>query len=109
MSLREFETKWRQYLAAQDCPAVIGLAPPRMNLKPFIHGFSILEFETGTYTKFRTPSRRMWNASTRSYQEETEAKPLTVHETGRAAQRELLAVLRLIDAGKVAVGDKTHR
>ncbi|OLC38821.1 MAG: hypothetical protein AUH28_01535 [Acidobacteria bacterium 13_1_40CM_56_16] len=52
---------------------------------------------------------RTWNASTRSYQEETEAKPLTVHETERAAQRELLAVLRLIDAGKVAVSDKTRR
>src|SRR5260370_17103589 len=51
---------------------------------------------------------RTWNASTRSYQEETEAKPLTVHETERGAQRELLAVLRLIDTGKVARSHKTH-
>ena len=52
---------------------------------------------------------KTWNASARSYEEKTEAKPLTVHETERTAQRELLAVLRLIDAGKVAVSDKTRR
>ena len=39
----------------------------------------------------------------------TEEAPLTVHETERAAQRELLSVLRLVDAGKVAVSDKTRR
>jgi hypothetical protein len=32
-----------------------------------------------------------------------------VHETERAAQRELLSVLRLADAGKVAVSDKTRK
>jgi hypothetical protein len=35
--------------------------------------------------------------------------PLIVRETWRAAQRELLAVLRLADSGKVAVIDKTRR
>jgi hypothetical protein len=35
--------------------------------------------------------------------------PLTVRESERAAQRELLSVLRLVDAGKVAVSDKTRK
>ena len=35
--------------------------------------------------------------------------PLAVHETERAAQRELLSILRLADAGKIAVSDKTRR
>jgi hypothetical protein len=34
---------------------------------------------------------------------------LAVRETERTAQRELLSVLRLVDAGKVAVSDKTRR
>ena len=45
----------------------------------------------------------------RSSGKATEPVPLTVHETERAAQRELLSVLRLVDAGKVAVSDKTRR
>ncbi|MCX6629649.1 MAG: hypothetical protein NTW28_18685 [Candidatus Solibacter sp.] len=40
---------------------------------------------------------------------EDEPEPLTIHETERKAQRELLAVLRLVDAGKLTVSDKTHR
>src|SRR5712692_3952079 len=32
---------------------------------------------------------KTWNASTRSYQEETEATPLTIHETERGAQRSI--------------------
>jgi len=39
----------------------------------------------------------------------TEPIPLTVRETDRSAQRELLSVLRLVDAGKVAVSDKTRK
>jgi hypothetical protein len=35
--------------------------------------------------------------------------PLTVRETERTAPRELLSVLRLVDAGKVAVSEKTRR
>ncbi len=35
--------------------------------------------------------------------------PLTVHETERVAQRELLSVLRLVDTAKGAVSDKTRR
>lgn len=50
-----------------------------------------------------------WNAQQRIREKGTEDVSLTVHETERAAQRELLSVLRLVDAGKVSVGDKTRR
>ncbi|MGA7236348.1 MAG: hypothetical protein WBY44_11755 [Bryobacteraceae bacterium] len=50
-----------------------------------------------------------WNAATRVQEEGTEDVPLTAHETERSAQRELLSVLRLVDAGKLAVSDKTRR
>ncbi len=35
--------------------------------------------------------------------------PIVVHESERVAQRELLSVLRLVDAGSVSVGPKTRR
>jgi len=57
---------------------------------------------------FDRPYRR-WNEAKRISEELTEAVPLAVHETERAAQRELLSMLRLIDAGKVAVSDKTRK
>jgi hypothetical protein len=50
-----------------------------------------------------------WNEKLKTREKGTEEVPLAVHETERAAQRELLSVLRLVDAGKVAVGDKTRR
>jgi hypothetical protein len=50
-----------------------------------------------------------WNPKQRTSEKGTEPVPLTVHETERAAQRELLSVLRLVDAGKVSVSDKTRR
>jgi hypothetical protein len=50
-----------------------------------------------------------WNEQQRTSETGTEEVPLAVHETERAAQRELLSVLRLVDAGKVAVSDKTRR
>ena len=50
-----------------------------------------------------------WNARTKKAEHGTESIPLTVRETERSAQRELLSVLRLVDAGKVAVSDKTRR
>ncbi len=50
-----------------------------------------------------------WHPNQRNREKGTEPVPLTVHETERAAQRELLSVLRLVDAGKVAVSDKTRR
>jgi hypothetical protein len=49
------------------------------------------------------------NARTKQQEEGTEPVPLTVRETERAAQRELLAVLRLVDAGKITVSDATRR
>lgn len=39
----------------------------------------------------------------------TKVVPLTVRETERPAQRGVLSILRLVDAGKVAVSDKTRR
>jgi hypothetical protein len=50
-----------------------------------------------------------WNARTKKQEHGTEPVPLTVRETERSAQRELLSVLRLVDAGKVAVSDTTRR
>ena len=50
-----------------------------------------------------------WNVAKRIYEEKTEPAPLAVHTTERAAQRELLSALRLTDAGKIAVSDKTRK
>jgi hypothetical protein len=50
-----------------------------------------------------------WNAGTKQREHRTESVPLSVRERERSAQRELLSVLRLVDAGKVAVGEKTRR
>jgi hypothetical protein len=50
-----------------------------------------------------------WNPKTKHRDEGTEPVALTVRETERAAQRELLSVLRLVDAGRVAVSDKTRK
>jgi hypothetical protein len=50
-----------------------------------------------------------WNPQQRTSEKGTEPVPLAVRETERAAARELLSVLRLVDAGKVAVSDKTRR
>ncbi|HXB69367.1 MAG TPA: helicase-associated domain-containing protein [Candidatus Acidoferrales bacterium] len=50
-----------------------------------------------------------WNEEQRTRETGTEEVPLALHETERVAQRELLSVLRLVDAGKVAVSDKTRR
>jgi len=50
-----------------------------------------------------------WNRITRSIDEGTEGVPLAIHQTESIAQRELLSILRLIDAGKVSVSDKTRR
>ncbi len=50
-----------------------------------------------------------WNATTKTTERGTESIPFTVRESERGAQRELLSVLRLVDAGKVVVGDKTRK
>jgi hypothetical protein len=50
-----------------------------------------------------------WNPQQRTSEKGTKPVPLAVRETERAAARELLSVLRLVDAGKVAVSDKTRR
>jgi hypothetical protein len=50
-----------------------------------------------------------WNAKSRTNEHLVEEAPLAAHERERAAQRELLSILRLVDAGKVAVSDATRR
>jgi hypothetical protein len=50
-----------------------------------------------------------WNSKTKTEEKETKPVPLTVRESERPAQRELLSILRLIDSGKVSVSDKTRR
>jgi len=45
----------------------------------------------------------------KTFQTGTEPVPLTARDSERAAQRELLSVLRLVDAGKVTVSDKTRK
>jgi hypothetical protein len=57
---------------------------------------------------YKRPFER-WNEKQRTREKGTEDVPLTVHETEQAAQRELLSVLRLVDAGRVSVSDKTRR
>jgi hypothetical protein len=59
-------------------------------------------------TVYERPYER-WNPTTKEKEQGTESIPLTVREAERAAQRELLSVLRLVDAGKVAVSDKTRK
>jgi len=44
-----------------------------------------------------------------THEKGTEVVPIAVRETERAALQELLSVLRLVDAGRVAVSDKTRR
>jgi hypothetical protein len=50
---------------------------------------------------------RFWEAGVR--RQRTEPVPLAVRVSESAAARELLSVLRLADAGKIAVSDKTRR
>lgn len=50
-----------------------------------------------------------WDPVAKTNERGTEAVPLVVRETERAAQRELVSVLRLVDAGNVSVSDKTWR
>ena len=59
-------------------------------------------------TTYERPYER-WNPTTKKRERGTESIPLTVRESERAAQRELLSVLRLVDAGKVAVSDTTRK
>jgi len=48
-----------------------------------------------------------WQGTTR--RTTVEKVPIVVHESERRAERELLAVLRLVDSGRVAVGEATRR
>src|SRR6266542_148206 len=50
-----------------------------------------------------------WNPQTTQREQRTEPIPLSVRERQHSARRELLSVLRMVDAGKVMVSDKTRR
>jgi hypothetical protein len=50
-----------------------------------------------------------WNAAQKASEKRTERVALIVCESERAAQRELVSILRLVDARKIAVSDKTRR
>ena len=58
-------------------------------------------------TVYERPYER-WATTTKKKEQGTESIPLTVRETERVGQRELLSVLRLVDAGKVAVSGTTR-
>ncbi|HCF57001.1 MAG TPA: hypothetical protein DFS52_03265 [Myxococcales bacterium] len=53
--------------------------------------------------------RRRWQPKPGEPEWEVESIPLVVREGERTAPRELLSVLRLVDAGRVSVSDKTRR
>jgi hypothetical protein len=50
-----------------------------------------------------------WDSETKQRTHGTEPIALTARESERSAQRELFSVLRLVDAGKVTVSDKTRK
>jgi len=52
---------------------------------------------------------KTWNKTKKEYQTVTVEIPLTVHESERRGQRELFAVLRLAEAGKLTISEVTRR
>lgn len=50
----------------------------------------------------------VWNDHTRSYDRRSVMAPVVRRETERASLRELVAVLRLVDSGKVAITEKNR-
>jgi hypothetical protein len=59
-------------------------------------------------TVYDRPFKR-WNSKKKKQEHGTEPIPIVVRESERSAQRELFSVLRLVDAGKVTVSDKTGK
>ncbi len=66
---------------------------------------NVLESLPSAYDR---PFKR-WNSKTKREEKGTGPIPLAIRESERVAQRELLSVLRLVDAGKVAVSDTTRK
>ena len=52
---------------------------------------------------------KYWDSKTKKTVKGVEVIPLTLRESEQVAQREMLAILRLVDAAKVAVSDKTRK
>jgi hypothetical protein len=67
-----------------------------------------LQFLERLPTVYERPFER-WNEKKKERERGTEPIPLTVRESERSAQREIRSILRLIDAGKVTVSEKTRR
>jgi hypothetical protein len=59
-------------------------------------------------TVYDQPFER-WNSKKKKQEHGSEPIPIAVREAERSAQRELFSVLRLVDAGKVTVSDKTGK
>jgi hypothetical protein len=49
-----------------------------------------------------------WNSRTKAYERGTEAVPVVCREMERGAMQDLIAVLRLVDAGKLSVTEKNR-
>jgi hypothetical protein len=86
-----------------------GRTPPSP-LRLFLHGAGVLPDDLKERIRaFVPPPRDVTLASFADLPAGDEASPLTVRETERAAQFDLLAVLRLIDSAKLTASDKTRR
>src|SRR5438876_5348062 len=54
MSLRAFDFKWREYLAAESCPAVLGLAPLSEEESEVIHRLVLRDLQWGDKWPWQT-------------------------------------------------------
>lgn len=84
---REIQRRLRKFVPEPEPPAVAGVDSPPDAV------------EMPTYT---------WNDGTRENEREVESVPVIRREMEPAAMRDLLAVLRLVDAGKVTVTEKNR-
>ena len=82
----------------------------KARLKAFVPEPDVARVETVSElpTAYQVPSYS-WDGEICAPEDESEATPLTVHQTEAKAQRELHSVLRLIDSGKVGVSATTRR
>jgi hypothetical protein len=84
---RDVQRSLRRFVPKPTPPTVGGVdAPPETVEIPFVR----------------------WNKKTKSYDRGTEGVPLVCPEMERAAPQDLMAVLRLVDAGKVSVTEKNR-
>ncbi|HEX4797501.1 MAG TPA: hypothetical protein VH370_27150 [Humisphaera sp.] len=84
---RDIQRRLRAIVSKPVPPAVVGVDSPPDSLQMTVH---------------------IWNAKTKSYGRGTEAVPIVRREMERAAWHDLMAMLRLVDAGKVPVTEKNR-